>query len=106
MATVTVPGTPKAGNGITEIIPNFVFQAGCQASGRPSRSDGLPEKEEFPIIFVILLPGPGLPWGFILGTHGTLPTLATHGQARSRQAWLSRECVWGRGSVNPFTHPR
>ena len=61
---------------------------------------------DFRHISVIALPRPGLPWGFTLDTRATLPTLATHGQARRRQAWLSRECVWGRGSVNPFTHPR
>jgi hypothetical protein len=46
---------------------------------------------------------PGLP---TTATNATLPTLHTHGQARNRQPWFSRECVWGRGSVNPFTHPR
>jgi hypothetical protein len=40
---VTAYGTPKRGNGITEIIPNSVFETGCQAPGgrwmKPAESD-------------------------------------------------------------------
>ena len=53
---------------------------------------GRGSENEFRHISVTALP-PCLPWGFTLSTHTTLPTLATHGQARSRQAWSSLESV-------------